>query len=81
MLTMKLMNGKDPEPQKIQPGPGIGISNVKKRLELLYAGNYELNIIDEPEVYTTDLSIKLSELRLNAEVKEAATDLATVATG
>jgi hypothetical protein len=79
-LTMKLMNGKDPEPQKIQSGSGIGISNVKKRLELLYAGNYELNITDEPEVYTTDLRIELSELKLSAEVKEAATDLATVTT-
>ena len=78
---MKLMNGKDPEPQKIQFGSGIGISNVKKRLELLYAGNYELNITDEPEIYITDLKIELSELKPVAEVKEAPTDLATVTMG
>lgn len=80
-LTMKLMNGKDPEPRKLQSGPGIGISNVKKRLELLYAGNYQLKITDEPEVYTTDLMIELSALKLSAEVKEVATDLATVSMG
>ena len=80
-LTMKLMNGKDPEPQKIQFGSGIGISNVKKRLELLYAGNYELKITDEPEIYITDLKIELSELKPVAEVKEAPTDLATVTMG
>ena len=78
---MKLMNGKDPEPKKTQSKSGIGISNVKKRLELLYAGNYQLNITDEPEVYKTDLSIGLSELKLRAEVNEAATELATVTTG
>jgi LytS/YehU family sensor histidine kinase len=75
-LSMKLMNGKDPELQNIKSGSGIGIANVKKRLELLYAGNYELNITDEPEVYTTDLRIELSRLRFNAEVKEVTTDLA-----
>ena len=80
-LTMKLMNGKDPEPRTLQPGPGIGISNVKKRLELLYAGNYQLKITDEPEVYTTDLMVELSALKLSAEVKEVATDLATVSMG
>ena len=73
------MNGKDPEPQSIFYGSGIGITNVKKRLELLYAGKYELNITDEPEVYTTDLRIELSELRPSAEVKEEIKGLETVA--
>ena len=77
-LSMKLMNGKDPEPQKLQSGSGIGIINVKKRLELLYAGKYKLNITDEPEVYTTDLRIELSKLRFSAELREAPTNMATV---
>ena len=77
-LFMNLMNGKDPEPQKLQSGSGIGIINVKKRLELLYADKYKLNITDEPEVYTTDLRIELSKLRFSAELREAPTNMATV---
>ena len=75
---MKLMNGKEPEPREILSATGIGINNVKKRLELLYAGKYELNITDEPEVYTTRLRIELAELKRIAELKEAPTDMATV---
>jgi len=80
MLTMKLMNGKDPEPQKIQSTSGIGINNVKKRLELLYAGRYEMKITDVPQVYATDLSIELSEFKRKVEVKETTTDLASATT-
>ena len=81
ILTMKLMNGKDPEIQKMQPGSGIGINNVKKRLELLYAGRYELKITDVPQVYATDLTIELSEFKFKTDLKETTTDLATAATG
>ena len=80
MLTMKLMNGKDPELQKIQPRSGIGINNVKKRLELLYPGRYELKITDVTQVYATDLSIELSESKLKVEVIETPTGRATVIT-
>ena len=49
---------------------------IKKRLELLYAGHFELNITDEPEVYTTDLRIELSELKFSTGAREAPTGLA-----
>lgn len=38
---------------------GIGIENVKKRLELLYPGKHELTINDEPERYTVLLQIEM----------------------
>jgi two-component system LytT family sensor kinase len=38
---------------------GIGLANVKRRLELLYPGRYELNIMDEKEKYKVDLTLKL----------------------
>jgi two-component system, LytTR family, sensor kinase len=36
---------------------GIGLDNIKKRLDLAYGKNYSLNIKDEAELYTTELTI------------------------
>ena len=38
---------------------GIGISNVKRRLELLYPGKHELNINDAPDAYEVTLTLQL----------------------
>jgi len=38
---------------------GIGLNNVKKRLELLYRDNYELSIIESLEKHRVHLKIKL----------------------
>lgn len=38
---------------------GIGLSNVKRRLELLYPGKHELNIQDDNDVYKVDLKLKI----------------------
>ena len=62
-LVMKLMNGKannnDITPQK----PGIGISNVRQRLELLYKDKHELNIREEEDVFIVDLRIELVRMK------------------
>lgn len=36
---------------------GIGLANIRKRLELHYAGNYELNIHKTENLYSSELSI------------------------
>ncbi|GAA0892234.1 hypothetical protein GCM10009122_19130 [Fulvivirga kasyanovii] len=38
---------------------GIGLENVKRRLEYLYAGKYELNIREEGDVFGIDLKLEL----------------------
>src|ERR1700748_644732 len=38
---------------------GIGLNNVKRRLDLLYPGKYSLTIQDEPNIYTSELSLVL----------------------
>lgn len=38
---------------------GIGLTNVKNRLELLYAGNYRLNISSRGGIYSVHLNCKL----------------------
>jgi two-component system, LytTR family, sensor kinase len=39
---------------------GIGLHNVKRRLALLYPGNYELNIENSSEYYAVDLKLSLA---------------------
>ncbi len=38
-------------------GGGFGLSNVKKRLELLYPGSHELKIVQSPALYRVELTI------------------------
>ena len=42
-----------------QNGGGIGLSNITKRLELLYPGRHELVIYDEANTFTVILTIRL----------------------
>lgn len=49
-------NRADPFRGKHRDG-GFGLSNVKKRLELLYPGKYELNIKESVTVYRVELTI------------------------
>jgi len=57
-LLMKLINGKPVTTKNLSPG--IGIANVRKRLELLYPGRHELVIDDVEEMYIVNLMIKLA---------------------
>ena len=52
MENRKHMNNRDTE-------GGIGLNNVKRRLDLLYPGKYTLTIQDEPQTYTCELSLVL----------------------
>jgi sensor histidine kinase YesM len=58
-LHLKLINGKTQNIAR-QTG-GIGISNVRKRLALLYPDQYNLRIIEEEEMYIVNLSLKLTQ--------------------
>jgi len=44
---------------------GIGLSNVKKRLNLLYPDQHSINIIENQNVYHTHLEIELFKISLN----------------
>jgi len=39
---------------------GIGLKNVKRRLELLYPDQYELTIEEKPDTYFVTLSLKIA---------------------
>jgi sensor histidine kinase YesM len=49
-------NKKKTGPKEISTG--IGLDNIKKQLDLTYDKNYLLNVKDEAEFYTTELTIK-----------------------
>jgi sensor histidine kinase YesM len=40
-----------------QLSTGIGLDNIRKRLDLSYGSNYKFIVKDEPEFYTTELTI------------------------
>jgi sensor histidine kinase YesM len=62
-MYIKLMNGKTNEVTKSNY-EGIGIVNVRKRLDLLYPGKYELAITDEEDVFIVNLWLQLEKLPL-----------------
>lgn len=57
ILSMKLVNGIDKSVDQTEPG--IGIANVRKRLELLYAQKHNLQISTDEEMYFVNLKIEL----------------------
>jgi LytS/YehU family sensor histidine kinase len=57
-LLLVVKNSKS-ENNQIDDFSGIGIDNTRKRLELLYGKNYHLDIIDNKDLFTVNLSIPL----------------------
>ncbi len=60
-LKMEIENSKvhDVPTQYNKRSGGIGLVNIKRRLELLYPGKYLLDIDDDPNKYLVNLSIQL----------------------
>ena len=56
----KPVESKKKEDQKAESG-GVGLTNVKKRLNLLYGKNFTLNIKDEASTYDVELVIPLEK--------------------
>ena len=52
-------NSKPLNPQKKTAYGGLGLTNIKRRLELLYDGNYSLDIREEETTYIVQLKIKI----------------------
>lgn len=63
LLNFKLINSIDPVADKeSKPGGGIGLSNVMKRLEILYKGKYRLEKQQMKEVFIINLELELELL-------------------
>jgi len=56
-MDMKLVNScVAPNPFEVR---GIGLANVRKRLDLLYKDAYTLKIIPDEDIYTISMQISL----------------------
>lgn len=58
VFSFNIVNTKDLTGTVYEEG-GIGLKNVERRLELLYNGNHELHINNEPDTFSVLLKIKL----------------------
>lgn len=62
-LQMKLLNGKASGDSPSRTSSGIGINNVRKRLDLLYPERHELSIQNDEDVFIVNLKIELTLLK------------------
>jgi sensor histidine kinase YesM len=60
-FVFKIENGKGPS--LASEGNGIGLNNVKRRLELIYGEDHSLQIIDGTETFLVILKIALSRMK------------------
>jgi hypothetical protein len=61
-FTFKISNSKPDThvPASLPPRNSIGLANVRKRLQLLYAGRHTFRVHDEEEVFVVELKLSLS---------------------
>jgi sensor histidine kinase YesM len=58
-LECRVENSNYPKPESDKSGSGIGLSNLRKRLELAYPSAFELSFIDKEESYVSTLRLKI----------------------
>ncbi len=59
-INFKIENSKEPNCTTGSKNGGLGLENVKKRLELIYPGCHELRLFEEPNAYLALLKIKIN---------------------
>jgi len=60
ILYFRVSNKYDPASKQIQDkASGIGLANVRRRLDLLHPGKYTLNITKDNNMFTVSLQINL----------------------
>lgn len=59
LMTMKLVNGKAKKSRNDNENKGIGLQNVRKRLELIYPDKHNFTITNDEEVFIVQLKLQL----------------------
>ena len=63
-FVFKIENGKGLK-NNLTSAKGLGLNNVRRRLELIYGDDHLLQIIDSPESYLVILKIALHRMKKN----------------
>jgi hypothetical protein len=58
-VQFQVVNSKHPAEEEFRKHSGIGLKNVKQRLQLLYPGRHELNLVETDATYSADLILKV----------------------
>ncbi len=77
LLSLKVENSKSPLKSVNAAGnytEGIGLKNVKRRLELLYGNRHELTLADEETSYLVDLRLVLNPIQRPATYEDPLPD-------
>ena len=59
LLRVKVMNSIGRVERKENEASGIGLVNVRRRLDLLYPGRHSLNVVETDQLFTVNLAINL----------------------
>ncbi|WP_299519001.1 sensor histidine kinase [Winogradskyella sp.] len=57
-----VFNAKNSHSKSVSKTAGIGLDNIKKRLELLYQNRYTLDIIESDDLFEVQLQLKLADV-------------------
>lgn len=63
-LIFQIANSKKKGRGHATVSGGVGLQNIRQRLELLYPGSHRLNIRDEPETYQVNLEIRFRDEKI-----------------
>lgn len=58
ILRFNVRNSRDADPDKSKPG-GIGLENLKRRLELLYLRKSTLNVVNKEDSFEVDIQLEV----------------------
>jgi hypothetical protein len=78
-LHFMIINSKPPTSEPAISKGNIGLKNVTKRLELLYPGTHELNIVAEQDSYAVYLILQLQDIKDRTKIKNEIKPLAEYA--
>jgi sensor histidine kinase YesM len=60
-VNFHIENSKPSMPVKYEKSGGIGLENLKRRLDILYKNRYSLEMIDKEETYTVHLNLLMGD--------------------
>jgi LytS/YehU family sensor histidine kinase len=69
-LNFMIINSKPSTNESAISKGNIGLKNVRKRLELLYPGTHDFNIVSEPDSYAVYLSLQLHDIKDHTTIKD-----------